>query len=52
MCRTCMLCKHSVFIAETAPFGSCANKREIVYKRKAACKNFIRKEVKGNGKNK
>lgn len=50
-----MLCKHSVFITETAPYGICAGKdkvNKIVHKKKAACKNFVRKEVNSNGKNK
>jgi hypothetical protein len=51
-----MMCEHSVFITETAPYGVCTsdeNKvRAIVYKKKAACKNFKRKEVKEDGKNK
>ena len=51
-----MLCQHSVFITETAPYGVCASEdenkvRAIVYKKKAACKNFKRKEDKKDGKN-
>lgn len=50
-----MLCQHSVFITETAPYGVCTSDekaRAIVYRKKAACKNFKRKEVKEDGKNK
>lgn len=50
-----MLCKHSVFITETAPYGLCVvdeNVRKIVWRKKARCKNFVRKEVSSNGKNK
>lgn len=50
-----MLCQHSVFITETAPYGLCIddeNGRKIVWRKKARCKNFKRKEVKEDGKNK